>query len=214
MVNIKEENRNLKREEKPSEITDRQWLYVRGKRPNMTNNTSSKSVNVINFELQKKKIFKEDYPNYEVYKDILEVIGGNSTNIDGIYFKKINETWYYSKNVRLQGVEKGGGKWLIFANKSEIDYTWAKIKQAVKDGKLGSDAKVSTAKSSRIAMNSDTKVICVYTDDEDDYSDIQRIRKELRKLGITWKIPYKTNKTTIEGRYQVKGHKKISKYFE
>ncbi len=33
-----------------------------------------------------------------------------------------------------------------------------------------------------------------------------RVREELRGLGFTWRIPYKTDEATLEGCCQVRGH--------
>jgi hypothetical protein len=106
------------------------------------------------------------------------------------------------------------GKWLIFVKPENVDEVWAKIKKAVEEGKLGDVAKVRTAMPSPLAEDSDTKVICVYTYDWTDEKDVKRIREELRKLGITNKIPYKTDENTLSGKYRITGHRKISKYYE
>ncbi len=106
------------------------------------------------------------------------------------------------------------GKWLIFVDRKEVDETWEKIKKAVEEGKLGGSAKVSTAKPNPNATDPNTHVICVYTYDWTDREDVKRIREELRKLGITKKIPYKADEDTLKGRYSKTGHKRISKYYE
>ncbi|MFX0205561.1 MAG: putative phosphothreonine lyase domain-containing protein [Candidatus Hodarchaeota archaeon] len=124
--------------------------------------------------------------------------------------------WIYTQ--RKQGFypehTDKGGKWLIFKPINEIDECWKKIRQAVEEGKLGGMAKVSTAKQSPLTENPKIKVICVYTYDSEDKNDIQRIRTALYELGIIWKIPYKTDRATLEGKYRVKGDVKISRYFE
>lgn len=198
--------------EKPSEVTDSAWLYARFEEPKMSNNKPVKIIYDCDLNLKNKKEFNKDFPNYKYYKEELEAIGDDFTNIDGNNFKKINGIWFYSENLDYSRVEFefSGGKWLIFGNISETDDNWAIIKQAIEEGKLRTDAKVSTAKPSPNAMDSERTVICVYTDDDD----IFRIRNELKKLGFTQKIPYKTTKATWEGRYQKRGHKKISNYFE
>ncbi len=108
------------------------------------------------------------------------------------------------------------GKWLIFVNKENVDKIWNKIKLATEEGSLGIEAKVSAAKpkSTNIGYEKDKHVICVYTYDWTDEKDVKRVREELRKLGITSKIPYKTDEDTIKGKYTSKGHKRISKYYE
>jgi hypothetical protein len=95
-----------------------------------------------------------------------------------------------------------------------VDDVWEKIKRATEEGRLGGRVKVATAKPNPNAVNPDKRVICIYTYDCEDEEDVKRVRQELRKLGITGKIPYKTDKATLRGRYQIRGDKKISKYFE
>lgn len=58
------------------------------------------------------------------------------------------------------------------------------------------------------------KVICVFTYDSTDKEDVMRIRKELRKIGIEARIPYKTDNTTKQGKYSVKGNSNLSVYYE
>lgn len=106
------------------------------------------------------------------------------------------------------------GKWLIFVVHENVNEVWAKIKDAVEEGKLGDSAKVATAKPNPLAGKSDAKVICVYTYDWTDEKDVKRIREELRKLGITNKIPYKADEDTLSGKYRITGHRRISKYYE
>jgi hypothetical protein len=71
------------------------------------------------------------------------------------------------------------------------------------DDHLGPQAKVATA----MHANGKDHVICVYTYDHNDESDVRRVRQALRDLGFTAKIPYKTDEATL-------GEKKQSKYFE
>ena len=106
------------------------------------------------------------------------------------------------------------GKWLIFVPFAQVDGVWATIKTATEEGKLGEGAKVATAKPNPRAKDASAKVICVYTYDWTDEDDVRRIRQELRALGITQKIPYKADQDTFDGKYQVTGHTRISKYYE
>src|SRR6478672_8821554 len=101
------------------------------------------------------------------------------------------------------------GKWLIFVPREQIDNIWLIIKEATEEGILGNTAKVSTASSNPNSTEPNNNVICVYTYDWADEQDVRRIREELRKLGITQKIPYKTNEATRSGQYRVRGHQKI-----
>ena len=108
---------------------------------------------------------------------------------------------------------KDGGKWLIFVPPDDIKDVWMKIKKAIEDGRLGNMAKISTGKNNRLGGKSKNHVICVYTYDYEDKKDVIKIREQLRKIGITQKIPYKTNKATRQGKYSIHGDKKISEYF-
>jgi hypothetical protein len=106
------------------------------------------------------------------------------------------------------------GKWIIFVNPQNVDEVWTKIKKAVEEGKLGDSAKVATAKPNPLAGHSKAHVICVYTYDWTDQRDVKRIRDELRRIGITNKIPYKADEDTLTGKYRITGHRSISKYYE
>ncbi len=124
--------------------------------------------------------------------------------------------WIYAgrKRGKYPKSTQKSGKWLVFVNFKNVDEVWAKVKKATEEGKLGGSAKVATAKPNPNATNPDTKVICVYTYNWTDEKDIKRVREELRKLGITNKIPYKADEDTLSGKYRVKGHTRISKYYE
>lgn len=106
------------------------------------------------------------------------------------------------------------GKWLVFVRSSEVDEVWQRIKTATEEGRLGNRAKAATAAPNRLARNPNRKVICVYTYDWTDEQDVRRVRQELGKLGITWKIAYKADQDTLQGKYLQTGHKNISKYYE
>ena len=128
----------------------------------------------------------------------------------------INKFWLYAERKigTYPNANKNCGKWLIFVPITQIDDVWIKIKIATKEGKLGSSAKVSTAKPNPNSANPKKSVICVYTYDWTDEADVKRIRQELRELGITSKIPYKADRDTLEGKYANKGDRHISKYYE
>ena len=123
--------------------------------------------------------------------------------------------WVYARR------KKGGypentirsGKWLIFVPFSEVDEWWDLIKICTEKGLLGHASKVATARPNPNTRDPNMKVICVYSYDSDDKQDVMRIRAELKKLGIIQKIPYKTDKATLEGKYSIQGHKNISKYY-
>lgn len=140
----------------------------------------------------------------------------NNNNLDAkpsevteeYWIRAIRKTGHYPKSTERNG------KWLIFADLMDVDEIWDKIKAAVEDGRLGSSAKVATAKPNPNAIDPNKRVICVYTYDWTDEKDVKRIREELRNLGITNKLPYKSDEDTLKGKYSKTGHTRISKYYE
>ena len=92
------------------------------------------------------------------------------------------------------------GKWLVWLRKENVDRYWIKIRKAVRAGKLGGWAKVSTAGSKKSAKTG-LFVICIYTYDSTDQQDVMRVRLVLRELGLQKPIPYKRNLDTDQLRY-------------
>ncbi|HKE00118.1 MAG TPA: putative phosphothreonine lyase domain-containing protein [Planctomycetota bacterium] len=105
------------------------------------------------------------------------------------------------------------GKWLVFVPEARVDEMWATIKQATRDGELGSSAKVTTARPSSNARSAGTRVICVHTYDFEDEADVMRVRAALRELGVRARIPYKADRDTFAGRYSNRGDRGIAKHF-
>lgn len=95
-----------------------------------------------------------------------------------------------------EGSLRRPGKWMIFVSRSRIDALWDEVRRAVEGGRLGHAAKVSTALPNPLSPDPKKHVIYVYTSDEDDPADVRRVRDALRQLGISWKIPYKSDATT------------------
>lgn len=93
------------------------------------------------------------------------------------------------------------GKWLIFVDVYEIDAVWLKVKKALKEGLLGPYAKVSTMRKSKNAHSPDIKVICVFTENYRDIEDVMRIRNQLREMGFTQELKYKTDAATLKDNY-------------
>ena len=129
---------------------------------------------------------------------------------------QIRDEYWVSATTRRKRVRstERSGKWLIFVPLGELDAAWAKIKKATQDGLLGNCSKAATALPNPNAADPTKRVICVYTYDSDDREDVMRVRKALRDLGFTRPMPYKTDKATLEGRYQVYGHQRISLFYE
>lgn len=124
--------------------------------------------------------------------------------------------WIYAENNVVSYPEdtERSGKWLIFVPNDKIDEIWMTIKKATENGLLVKASKVATSKPNPNAPTSKDKVICVYTYDCEDKKDVMRIRDGLRKIGFISKIPYKTDKATLENKYSVKGDTRISTYYE
>ena len=105
------------------------------------------------------------------------------------------------------------GKWLLFVPVGEVDEIWEKVRQATESGLLGIASKVSTGRPNPNSRDASKKVVCVYTYDHEDEADVMRVREELRRLGFKDKMPYKTDEATTSGKYQVKGDRRIGKYY-
>ena len=104
------------------------------------------------------------------------------------------------------------GKWLLFVRREAVDEVWAKTVRVLHQGRLGSVAKVSTARPNANTANPSKHVVCVYTYDADDEQDVMRVRATLREIGFEAPISYKTDEATDAGEYEVRGSKGISKY--
>jgi predicted RNA-binding Zn-ribbon protein involved in translation (DUF1610 family) len=131
--------------------------------------------------------------------------------------KEVKEPWIYAdrrNKDEYPAYTERSGKWLIFLKRNEADEMWAKIKAAVEEGKLGSAAKISTNHPASVRFNPKEQVVCVYTYDWMDEKDVRRIRQQLRELGVTWRISYKSDEDTRNLKYRATGHENISKYRE
>ena len=128
---------------------------------------------------------------------------------------QVQDRYWIQALRRIKGAvspPESSGKWLVFVAPESVDAMWAKIRLATAKGSLGYASKVATARPNPLGGKSRDHVNCVYTYDWNDRQDVVRIRQELKGLGITWKIPYKSDADTLAGKYRVTGHTKISKY--
>lgn len=73
----------------------------------------------------------------------------------------------------------------------------AQRKKTVEDGKLWKHAKVSTAWRNKGSVY----VVCVYTYDCNDESDVMKIRAHQREMGFKRAASYKSDVQTIAGIY-------------
>ncbi len=164
-----------------------------------------------NIRIEEKEILppeRRDRYRFANPSEVKEVYWISARRQKGNYPKPVNSV--ASKEVVTHWKS---GKWLVFVPNRDIDEVWSKIRKATEEGRLGDFSKVATAKPNQYASSQDRKVICVYTYDWTDYEDVMRIRDELRTLGITSKIPYKSDEDTMDDKYSVKGDKSISKYY-
>lgn len=118
---------------------------------------------------------------------------------DQVPSRAFNQLWFIERSIfsRGWGSSKTSGKWMMFRSMHTIDELWRFISKACRDGRLGPAAKCSTRAAS--VVHEDTHVICVYTKDWQDRSDVDRVRDELRSLGVTEEISYKRDADTRAG---------------
>lgn len=97
------------------------------------------------------------------------------------------------------------GKWCVFVKSEALKHVWESVCQAVEAGRLWRGAKISTPRgnASYAVRNGipdlDEHVICVYTYDHRDKTDVMRVRQELRDIGIAQPLGYKTDADTVAG---------------
>lgn len=113
-----------------------------------------------------------------------------------------------------EGTAPRPGKWLIFVSRSRVDGLWETIRRATERGRLGHAAKVSTALPEPTARDPKKHVIAVYTVDENDAADVRRVRDVLRGLGVTWRIPYKSDAAAKAGQNDEMTGGPATKYYE
>lgn len=221
-------------EQKPSQEIEDYWIYAERKEGKYPENKEKEVYIITRKTLTDNtknwgppKIYETIDTKYvDTAKEVLDFLSEYNIKLSKNEFEKLK---YLSKSnppymvIKLNSNEDKliiyakkmtlSGKWPIFVNRNKVDEIWAKIKLAVEEGKLGNIAKVSTAKPRPTATNKDEHVICVYTYDWTNKGDVMKIREELRKLGIVWKIPYKTDEDTIMGKYTKTGFRGIKKYY-
>lgn len=110
--------------------------------------------------------------------------------------------WVYADGPAAEGADASRtGKWLVFVPAGQIDRCWEQIRLATEQGRLGISAKAATARVSELAVSPRMKLICVYTRNWQDQDDVRRVLRQLRGLGVTWRLSYKTDEATLSGVY-------------
>ena len=108
--------------------------------------------------------------------------------------------------------ESYGGKWQVFIDRAYVDEAWTNIAALVFAGELGPSAKVSTARPNPNAVGgTDTHVVIAYAQDWRDLTDLRRILRKLREIGLGqgW-VYFKRDRETRDGVYTVRGYKGVS----
>jgi Domain of unknown function (DUF1917) len=113
-----------------------------------------------------------------------------------------------------EGTPRRPGKWLVFVSRSRVDGLWDQVRRALKGGRLGPAAKVSTALPHPESRDPKKHVLCVYTANEDDAADVRRVRAALRELGVSWRIPYKSDPSGGTSQYEDAAGGPAAKYYE
>lgn len=127
-----------------------------------------------------------------------------------------DDYWVYATNKKerfYNEYTKHCGKWMIFVKVGdEMDGIWKEVKNLTEKGNLVDSCKVSTKKENPNALKNEIGVICIYTYNSADKKDLLRVAEKLFQIKGVERLVYKEDKITGEGKYAVKGNKKISKY--
>ncbi|KAI1362395.1 hypothetical protein F5Y08DRAFT_276413 [Xylaria arbuscula] len=81
-----------------------------------------------------------------------------------------------------KGLRVTCGKWMVFCTVFEVNEVWESIAKATANNELGIAAKV--AAKSQLDQRTE-RLICVYTQDFSNISDVTRVAEKLRQLGLT-----------------------------
>ncbi|MGA3155499.1 MAG: putative phosphothreonine lyase domain-containg protein [Streptosporangiaceae bacterium] len=125
------------------------------------------------------------------------------TNVSGLLPSQVTDDyWIYADSPAVSEADPSRtGKWLVFVPARQVDRWWELIRLATEQGRLGISAKAATARHNDLATSRRTKLICVYTRDWQDQSDVQRVLRQLRGIGVTSRLSYKTDEATVSGVY-------------
>ncbi|KAJ7636790.1 hypothetical protein FB45DRAFT_1056072 [Roridomyces roridus] len=72
------------------------------------------------------------------------------------------------------------GKWMLFLQAHDVNNTWARIAHATANNRLGTSAAVATGSQD----GGHCRLVCVYTRDFTDEADVQRVLRELDRMGL------------------------------
>jgi Domain of unknown function (DUF1917) len=80
------------------------------------------------------------------------------------------------------------GKWLLFTPVHDVDRVWSIVADGTVRGSLGVGAKVATASGESGQRD---RIICVYTKDFGDITDVTRVLHQMQKLRLVENAPYR-----------------------
>jgi hypothetical protein len=126
--------------------------------------------------------------------------------------KVTDDYWVWAEVLSRPYEEENGGKWQVFVDREYVDEAWSSVAAGVLAGELGPSAKVSTAKPNPNAVGGpNLHVLIVYAGDWRDISDLRRILRKLREIGLAqgW-VHFKRDRETWAGAYTVRGRTGVS----
>lgn len=111
-----------------------------------------------------------------------------------------------------QRISERTGKWMLWPIGKEAIEVWRVICELTRGGSLGIQAKI-TYREHCIPGDAE-RLICVYTYDSDDLSDLQRVVNQLREsLDQKYRLIYKEDRMTMAGGYVGTTKRRVSKWY-
>lgn len=87
------------------------------------------------------------------------------------------------------------GKWMLFLNSDEVDKCWELVVNGISKDKLSA----SSAKVAPSGHPYGCHLMCIYTSDFSNESDVMKVRQELKDLGFKSELDYKADMYTYIG---------------
>lgn len=170
-------NNRMQKENLPSSNRTSPWIWTFSKRKPRKHDTGSKLQFLgLRIESQEIIVLKKDKDGYDELRVTLSV-----ESIDKL----------------AQDYSILEGKWQIYRSRESVDGLWKIIAENTNSGNLGIAAKVSTTLNDR-----PQHLVCVYTEDYFDTTNVFHIREQLRKLGVDEPLQYKPDIYTLLGIHE------------
>lgn len=165
----------------PSKTDNLNWIYVRNQDNTLLEDDTESDDDFMEFISNIHRINrKKNEIHIRKENGNLEILPLNMENVDQL-----------AKEMKITC-----GKWMIFESQQNIDEAWLKIAVAIIKSEIRASAKVSTAKSKQKDF-----VICIYTDNYFNESEIMNVRNQLKELGFARVLYYKPDIYTFLGIY-------------